>query len=160
MPKCLFLVFCCRCTGSSAACPTDKSRPDARSFKCGNTCYLCGVTQAEVEAAQVQQTGQSANRVTITSADVAPGWCNMGTNGCDAYVALDANSLECLVGCVPIGCPLGNSVSNIEHGTCTFDTVRHEYRWACDKIETDALIESGVEIGDDYQFCPPAGWND
>lgn len=97
------------CSGTSSACPSNLRNDYATTFKCANTCYLCGV-----EPTEIAKNKGGASML---------GECTFGK--CDEYVVLPWP--ECENQCVNRLCPNNRGLSNIAHYKCNEDTGS----WSC-----------------------------
>lgn len=105
------------CAGDTVACPSDLRNDFAKTFKCGTTCYLCGVG--------VEELGRNNGGASLL------GGCSMGK--CKTFVALPWPACE--TECNTQKCPNGKDLSNIEHHVCD----KNDGTWDCvNKIDVSS----------------------
>jgi hypothetical protein len=105
------------CTGTSVQCPSDLRNDRAVTFKCGTTCYLCGVQPFEISI-------NSGGAATL-------GNCTFGK--CREYVTLPWPACENQ--CVARSCPNQRDLSNYGAYQCN----RSTGAWMCSqKIDVSA----------------------
>ena len=133
------------CTGSSVSCPDDKVLRDrAKGFKCGKTCFFCGIP----EELTFEQKKNDLTKPTKTTTGL--GSCNMGA--CEDFIFLPASSPYC-TGCVQTTCPPNlagkrQGLSNIEHAQCISSDATN-WRWNC------VNKQEGTFTG---EVCPQRSW--
>lgn len=108
------------CDGISTICQ-DQRNDYSYSFKCGTTCFLCGIKQNEIG---------KASPVSYKVDD-----CGIGR--CDTFVEL--NWPNCIDECIETICPNNKALSNAGFYTCQADT----NDWMCNwKVDTGDYISS------------------